>query len=350
MRGNGDGDAAGGYEPYSDEVAALLRDFRRGFRGEHRSLHNFHTLAHRALALAEARGGIGAAHYVAIYIPGRLLFACFLIEALGRLWPPIGIALYGMAFLIIPITAYGYLASPLSRVVRKNKATPALVLALQVMRLLVYVTVYGELSRHLYLLFGGYAAHGTGFWHWLRYGVTQALDTSLFGVISAYGWHLSEVQPIAWWSRTLLFLFTLVFVLWVLAAALTTWHSYRQSKRRARRTQQHANEAASGKPQPSPKSLWFWLAGVYVALGYAPLLVMLDAIVRDHELRPVEAVVATLAYSAVVGGAWLAWRSIRLRRAAPASRTPTLRTLLAGIALSVAGIACVVLIHWPRPL
>lgn len=322
----------------NDEVAALLHDLRG-------KKHRLRYLARRVLPLAEERGNIGVAHYTSIYIPVCLLI-CALIEALSLLWSPISIILYSVLFLAILITAYSYSITTLSRVVRKNTATPALVVALQVVRVLAFVIVYGELSRHLYMLFGGYNAHGIGFWHWLRYGVTQSLDTALDGVISAYGWHVSDIDATAVWSRTLLLLFNVCFLVWVLAVALTMSRSYRLSRRRARHTQRRTQRTVSALPQATPQSPWFWLSGVFLVIGYAPLLMVLDVIVQDRELWPEMVCIMALAYAALLFGMWLTWCSIQLLRVIGVPWTAGLCRLFAGILLFLSGVVGAVLIHW----
>jgi hypothetical protein len=73
-------------------------------------------------------------------------------------------------------------------------------------------------SRHLYLTFGGFAAKQTGYWDWLGFGMEQVADNALFDFLSIYGWHISTIHAIGFWSRTVVFLFNIELEALIIAA------------------------------------------------------------------------------------------------------------------------------------
>lgn len=65
------------------------------------------------------------------------------------------------------------------------------------------IVAFSELSRSLYLTYGGFSAHQAGYWYWLRFGVSYALDGVLFGALQTFGISVSDIQPITPWARAL---------------------------------------------------------------------------------------------------------------------------------------------------
>lgn len=78
----------------------------------------------------------------------------------------------------------------------------------------------GQFCRHLYILAGGFIAEQAGFWHWLRFGLLNALEALLLDMPSVYEWNISEIRPAAFWSSTIIFVFRLTLEVIIIAKIL----------------------------------------------------------------------------------------------------------------------------------
>jgi hypothetical protein len=177
-----------------------------------------------------------------------ILLAVFfvLVEGLSSLWRPLGIVLYLIPLLIATAAIGGFYF----RLAKGDTSSSKALLNTRVLSLLyssseeisefflsyvfllacAVIISFSQLCRHLFLFFQGFETHQTGYWQWLTFGISQALDNALYGVFSAYNIGLSQIQATAWWSHTLLFLFNLSLTLLVIAAILGQFHIVWQNR------------------------------------------------------------------------------------------------------------------------
>jgi hypothetical protein len=74
-------------------------------------------------------------------------------------------------------------------------------------------------------------AEQTGYWHWLRFGIANLLEATLFDLPAIYNWQISEIKPVEFWPRTIVFIFRTSLELIVIVAILNqivtarrNWH------------------------------------------------------------------------------------------------------------------------------
>lgn len=140
--------------------------------------------------------------YLAIWIP--ITFCVLgLIEALSLLWRPIAIVLYLILLLFSLLIMFGMRISPNIGKIGEEEVDVALFFVSTIFLLVSF----SQLSRHLYLQFGGFQADQVGYWHWLRFGIQNILESILLDIPAIYDWNISEIRAITFGSRTLLFLF-----------------------------------------------------------------------------------------------------------------------------------------------
>lgn len=177
-----------------------------------------------------------------------VLSAMFFVfaEGLTSLWHPLGLILYSIPLLIAIAAIGGFYF----RLAKGDTSSSRALLHTRVLYLLfsssgeisefflfyvfqlacVEIISFSQLCRQLFLLFRGFETDQTGYWHWLTFGISQALDNALYGVFSAYNIGLAQIQATEWWSRTLLFLFNLSLSLLVIAAILGQFHVFWQNR------------------------------------------------------------------------------------------------------------------------
>jgi hypothetical protein len=146
-----------------------------------------------------------------------------IIELSGYIWHPVAVTLYiGMFLFALCIVSI----SKLQKYEYFN--FDALITVLATIAILVS---FSQICRHLYLLSGGFFAEQTGYWHWLRFGIANLLEATLFDLPAIYNWQISEIKPVEFWPRTIVFIFRTSLELIVIVAILNqivtarrNWH------------------------------------------------------------------------------------------------------------------------------
>lgn len=137
---------------------------------------------------------------LALFVPFMALLL-WLCEWPAGLWRPISIALY----LIVGIGAVTILLGLKLAGIKDDPVMMVLVLGCS----LTLVICYSQISRHLYLLVGGFEAADGGYWIWLRYHLLNLLNGVLRNLPSSYEWSLvGAIRPTAFWSQSMVFLFS----------------------------------------------------------------------------------------------------------------------------------------------
>jgi hypothetical protein len=82
----------------------------------------------------------------------------------------------------------------------------------------LYSLAFGEFSRQLNYVIGGFDARGAGYWDWAWFGLSWLVDSISFNASRIFGWTLSDIHASALWSQLLLLAFNLTLALVVIAA------------------------------------------------------------------------------------------------------------------------------------
>ncbi|HEU5343289.1 MAG TPA: hypothetical protein VFU60_03000 [Ktedonobacterales bacterium] len=207
----------------SDSGSSPSHGNQAGASGTTHTVHAFRSVRHTIAAWYRMDNAYNEDSMKAMspinFVCVEVFFAAWpliLIEALAHFSDIVGAVLYALLIALFTLISF---ASFIREFGDELKGTNrAFILALTVRSLVINVAAYGELSRHLYLAFGGYHARQVGYWFWLRYGVAKFLDTILFGSVSIFGWHISDIHENAAWSKVLLLLFNLSIGVIILSA------------------------------------------------------------------------------------------------------------------------------------
>lgn len=233
--------------------------------------------------------------WLSFYIP-ILYLLLYLIEGSSYIWRPISIFLY-MAFVVLAF----FLLLGITITKKDEINEPGINLALALGGAIAVLASFSQISRHLYLSFGGFVADKTGYWHWLRFGFANLLEGVLFDIPAIYDWKISEIKATDFWSRTVLFLFRTSLEFLVIVAV---WHNIKIVRQNW------------GKPKLSKSKNYFafifpgighWLL---IALWGIPIAVSVGAIVNDV-LSFKSSWSAIRFCTPVAFGVWLAWQSLR---------------------------------------
>jgi hypothetical protein len=238
---------------------------------------------------------------LALWIPALyLLFA--VIEASSRLWRPIAVALYAAVLGITVLVMLGRISRSYPEDGRHDAEIGA---ASVVAYGIAIIVCFSQTSRHLSVLFGGFAATGTGYWHWMRFGCANLLEAVLFDIPDVYDWNLSEIHPSAFWSRSILFVFRTSLELMVVTAII-------KEASVARRMWGVPTEKIQ---YPSFGSHLVRRTGhlLGAAMWGIPLIVSVAAVRNDGFSAESTWVFAGLVLPVALG-AWLAWESLRALR------------------------------------
>jgi hypothetical protein len=65
----------------------------------------------------------------------------------------------------------------------------------------VFIGVFAEFSRHVYIAFGGFTSPNQSVLTWIEFALQEWVDTVTLGISSIYG-GISHVDASAWWSKT----------------------------------------------------------------------------------------------------------------------------------------------------
>ncbi len=217
-------------------------------------------------------------------------------EGLAILWRPLGISAYSLLILIAIAWAAYLVFEPIG-----SDRVDANTFGSAPSALVILVVAFCELCRLLALSVGGFTSQGTGYWHWLRYGASWALDNGLFNASEIFDWHLSEIHATVAWSRFLVLAFNVALEVLAIAAILR-YASFFWKKR---------NEATAEVPQSGHVAYLMSRLGrlLLAAIWLAPTLVFIGAIAEDG-LALDATWSATRAILPVFLGAWLTWQSL----------------------------------------
>lgn len=235
--------------------------------------------------------------YIAVgFFQASLLLG--LIEASSYLWEPISIVLY-LLVLVLGILFFTGALLKKPEEVKEGRAPVGVSQAFVVA--IAFSVAFSQVSRHLYHLFGGYMAVQTGYWYWVRFGIDQLLNGALFGGPAIYGWHISDIEPTAFWSRTLVYLFTLGLAFLVIATCLKEIQIGRQGWQRLRldRNQSYFRYLYTGLGRLTLFALW--VIPLAIGIGAA----------ANAALSWDSTWAAIRFFSPVVFGIWLIWESLR---------------------------------------
>lgn len=265
---------------------------------------------------------IGLAVGLALGLP--ILYALLLlVEATRYIWTPVSIVLYSLVILV-SLAILLATASSSRQAKAKNVTVAENRAAIVILAAIALLVSFSQLSKHLYVLFGGFSANNLGYWHWLRYGFANLFEGVLFDIPAIYNWGVSEIQPTAFWSQTLVFVFRTSLEFLIVVNILDQVR--------------HARRIRSKPQQQEDKQTYFQfliarIGGLLITVLWSiPTLIALEAIASDGLY--IESSWAAIRLGAPVGfGMWLAWQSLR-----GVSRFSGLRNRLLALAGMLLGI------------
>jgi hypothetical protein len=79
-----------------------------------------------------------------------------------------------------------------------------------------FIVAFSEFCRHWYLSFGGFVSVNADYFHWIRLGLSWALDTITFNTSQIFDWATTDIQPTTFWTRLYLVLFNVALELAVI--------------------------------------------------------------------------------------------------------------------------------------
>lgn len=146
-----------------------------------------------------------------IYLPIIIvLFA--IIEGIGVVWRPLGAFFYLIIFGTATFMLYGISLSNDDDVIYPSDEEWSFTFLI----FLIFATLvsFTQLCRYYYMGFGGFFANNSNYWHWMRFGVQNLLESLLFDIPAIYKWQLTEIEASSFFSRALIVLFrvTLEFI------------------------------------------------------------------------------------------------------------------------------------------
>lgn len=222
-----------------------------------------------------------------------------MIEALGWIWRPLAGILYLLLFGRCMLTLMGGSLMKDGEFVRPGKEET--VVGIIIFCGLAVLVSFSQISRYLYMSIGGFTADQSGYWHWLRFGIANVLESVLFDIPAIYNWKISEIEANAFWSQSLLFIYRTSLEFLVVAQTI-------RAMRFARRTRKNpANILHQGYWGFLFSNLgWLILLGIWSI----PLSISIGAIVNDG-LSFVSATAALKSTFPVMIALWLTWQSLR---------------------------------------
>jgi len=260
-----------------------------------------------------------------------ILYALLLlVEATRYVWTPISIVLYSLVILVVVSVLLGTAFSSRQAKIKNIQVTEikSSVVVLSAIALLVS---FSQISKHLYIVFGGFSADSLGYWHWLRYGFANLFEGAFFDIPAIYNWGVSEIQPTVFWSQTMVFIFRTSLEFLIVANILSqVRHARRMRGKSPRKDHQTYLEFLLDRGR-----------GLLLAVLWSiPTVIALGAIANDG--LDLESSWSAIRLSAPVGfGIWLAWQSLRgmLRFSGLRNRLLALAGVIVGIWLLTA--------NWP---
>jgi hypothetical protein len=176
----------------------------------------------------------------AISIPFYLGFIAFLLFffewLIGMFGHTFGMVIYGVAsFVVISgFLFFTYMLRNFPEVVGYGVAeddfgaTVWYYLVLLLIFVPVYSIAFGEFSRQLNFLYGGFDAPGAGFWDWAWYGFSWIVDTVSFNASEIFSFSLSAIHASALWSQVLVLAYNVTLALVVIAAIVQFYNFLRR--------------------------------------------------------------------------------------------------------------------------
>jgi len=234
---------------------------------------------------------------LALGVPALCLLLA-LIEGSSYIWRPIAVVLY-VALLLFGILLIAFARLP-SDAIEKYGAYE-LDAAFTLLGTIAVLVAFSQVGRHLYLLIGGFLSEQAGYWHWLRFGFSNLLESVLFDIPAIYDWNISEIRATSTWSRTIVFLFRTTIEFLVVATVLrqagVAW------KKR---------DSVLRNPPRNYFALIIPKAGelILMVLWGLPIAIGIGAVVNDGLSLQSTWSVIRLGIP-VAFGIWLAWHSLR---------------------------------------
>lgn len=260
--------------------------------------------------------------YLAISVPILFLLLA-LVNWLGSFWHPVGLVLNVSLYLVAGIMILGYLfvgrltTNTISNDQKENKEIEYLgclspIAAMFVLAVVALTVAFSQSSRHLYALFSGFSTeHANSYWGWLRFGITNVMDSALIDAPSIYGFAISSTMPTSIWSQTWVFVFRLLLEVLVIGLA---WKGIKAMGRfRTQRVTQTAYTSYGSYMARGLVSLFILLAWI------VPLSIGLAAVLYEGLSTTTAWPLVRLA-SLFTIGAWLAYRSARTPRSLTVSQ------------------------------
>lgn len=239
--------------------------------------------------------------WLALGVPVLCLFMA-LIEGSSYIWRPIAIVLYAILLLlgIFLIAVASIVVADIPSDTGNKFGTEA-EFALTLLGAIAVLVAFSQASRHLYLIVGGFFADQAGYWHWLRFGFSNLLESLLFDIPTIYDWNISEIKATYTWSRTIVFIFRTTIEFLVVAGIL--------------RQIRIAWKERQNTPPKTPQNYFEIIAPkmgelILMALWGLPIAIGIGAVVTDG-LSLESTWSAIKLGTPVVAGIWLAWHSLR---------------------------------------
>ena len=118
-----------------------------------------------------------------------------------------------IGYLIYQIPLVGWLLGGkerANRVIADSKRNVLTYLATAIVGPLAFPILFSQICRCVYLLWGGFSASGSTYWHWLKFGLDWEVESFLFNAPQIYGVSLSEIQAESWWARLIVVVFVVI--------------------------------------------------------------------------------------------------------------------------------------------
>ena len=237
---------------------------------------------------------------MALSIPLLYLLLAF-VEGAAYIWRPIGILLYAVLMFVAVFLVFMVAITREDEIKDKYPDAVELFPAFALIGVIAMLVSFSQICRHLSSYVGGFVAAQSGYWHWLRFGVANLLEGVLLDIPAIYDWNISEIQPVAFWSRTLLFLFRASWEFLMIGTLLRQFQIVRDMWSRPQQAQYKSYFAFI-----LPRAGHFLLA----ILWSIPLAVSVGAIANDG-LSIGASWSAVRLGTPVAFGIWLTWQSLR---------------------------------------
>jgi hypothetical protein len=166
--------------------------------------------------------------FLARLVPTTVLVLIVLVvaEFVSMQWPGVSLPLYGLLIvlsLLLALRSRWYAHTYFASETVDQRRVWSAVLSGQLVApcTVAFVVCCGQFLRAWQRLFGGFAAPaGMGYWDWVRYSLSWALDNTLANAGQIFGWELTSVRPVSTEAQLLVFGYNLVLEFFLLALLL----------------------------------------------------------------------------------------------------------------------------------